>query len=110
MPRSRAPDLVEGDFRLRLELNRIRYSRLLPPLAVFDPRLWQVQAVRHRHTRFFRGHRKADRHPTIILFAYLAAILSGHSYRFTTFLGKSRVIYHPRHDWITPQHCGDHKI
>jgi hypothetical protein len=40
----------------------------------------------------------------------LAAILSGHSNRFTPFLRKSGVNYHPCHDWITPQHCGDHKI
>src|SRR5262249_1892719 len=30
-----------------------------------------------------RGHREADRYPAVILFANLAAILSGHSYRLT---------------------------
>src|SRR4030095_5080981 len=77
------PDLVESDFWLGLKLNRIRHSGLLPSLAVFDPRLRQVQAVRHRHTRLLRGYRKADRYPAVILFANLAAILSGHSYRLT---------------------------
>jgi len=47
---------------------------------------------------------------TAILFANLAAILSGHSYRLTTLLGKSGVIDHPRHHRIPAQHGWDHKI
>jgi hypothetical protein len=109
-PLTRTPDLVEGNFWLGLKPNRIRHSRLLPPLAVFDPTLRQVKAVGHRHTRLFRAHRKADRYPAVILFANLAAILSGHSYRLTTLLGKSGVIDHPRHHRITAQHGWDHKI
>src|SRR5215831_2853983 len=109
-PLTRPSNLVESDFRLGLKLNRIRYSRLLPPLAVFDPRLRQVQAVRHRHTGFFRGHRKADRHTAVILFPDLPAILPGDSYRLMPLLGKSGVIYYPCHHWVTPQHGWDHKI
>ena len=40
----------------------------------------------------------------------MAAILSGHSYRLTTLLRKSGVIYHPRHYRIPAQHSWDHKI
>jgi hypothetical protein len=107
---TRAPDLLKRNFWFRLKLHRVRHSGLLPPLAILDPRLRQVQPVRHRHTRLFRGHRKADRYLAVILFANLAAILSGHSYRLMTLLGKACVIYHPRHDWITVQHGWDHKI
>ena len=53
---------------------------------------------------------KIDGIAAVILFAHLAAILSGHSYRLTTLLGKSGVIYHPCHHRVTPQHCGDHNI
>src|SRR5262249_30496137 len=52
-PLTRTPDLVEGDFGLGLKLNRIRHSRLLPPLAVFDPGLRQVQAGRPPPTPLF---------------------------------------------------------
>ena len=107
---TRSPNLLEGDFWLGLKLNRFRHAGLLPPLAVFDPRLRQIQAVRHRHTRLFRGHRKTDRHPAVILFADLAAILPGHSYRLTTLLRKSGVIHHPCHHRVTAQHGRDHEI
>jgi hypothetical protein len=37
--RSRARRIwFQGDFGLGLKLNRIRHPRLVPPLAVFDPR------------------------------------------------------------------------
>src|SRR5579872_1655879 len=43
------PDLIESDFRLGLKLSRIRHSGLLSPLAVFNPRLRQVQTVCNWH-------------------------------------------------------------
>jgi hypothetical protein len=109
-PLTRTPDLVESYFWLGLELNRIRHSGLLSPLAVFDPRLRQVQTIRYRHTRLLRGHRNADRDSAVILLADLAAILPGHSYRLAPFLRKPSVIYHPCDHRFTAQHCGKHKI
>jgi hypothetical protein len=110
MPRSRALDLLEGDVWFRLKLNRVGDASLLPPFAVVDPRLRQVQAVRHRHARLFRDYRKADRYPAVILLANLATILSGHSYGLTPLLGKSGVIDHPCHHRVTAQNRRDHKI
>src|SRR6516164_9604986 len=77
---TRTPDLVQRNFWFRLKLHRVRHSGLLPPLAILDPRLRQVQTECYRHTRLFRGYRKADSYPAVILFAHLAAILSSHSY------------------------------
>jgi hypothetical protein len=109
-PLTRTLDLVQGDFRFGLKLNPFWHPGLLPSRAVFDPRLWQVQTVRYRHTCLLRGHRKADRYPAVILFANLTAILSGHSDRLTTFFRKSSVVYHPCHYRIAPQHRRDYKI
>jgi hypothetical protein len=40
----------------------------------------------------------------------LATILPGDSYRLTSLLGESGVIYYPGHHRVTPQHCGDYQI
>ncbi len=53
---------------------------------------------------------KAYSYPAIILFAYLAAILPGHSYRLAPFLGEARVIHHPRQHWVVAQHRRDHAV
>ena len=103
-------NLLQCDFRFGLKPDLVGNARFLPPLAVLSPDLWQVQAERYGHARFLGGHRKADRHPAVILFAHLTAILSSHAHRFVTFFREPGVIHHPRYYRLSTEHGRQHKI
>ena len=73
-------NLLQCNFRFGLKLDLVGNASFLRAVAVLGPRLRQVQAESHRHAGLLGSYRNADRHPAVVLFTDLTAILSGNSH------------------------------
>jgi hypothetical protein len=66
---------------LGLKADVFRHACLAQPVAIVQPFLWQVQAIRHRQARMAVGKRQRYGDLAVIFLAKLAAILPGNANR-----------------------------
>src|SRR5205814_17431 len=96
--RTRRLDLLEGDLRLALEGDLLRYLGLAPQALILRPILRKIEPISHRKAGITVGQRQGHRHLTVILLPELTAILPGHPDRVPPLLGKTRVVDDPGFD------------
>src|SRR5215813_1533805 len=97
-PAARRPDLLEGDLRLGLEGDLLRYLGLAPEALILRPILRKIEPISHRKAGITAGQRQRHCHLTVILLTELTAILAGYPDRVPPLLGKTGVIDDPGFD------------
>ena len=102
----RSANLLQRDLGLGLKLHLLRNSRLSSGLALPGPSLRQVESPGDGQAGSPGRDRQAHRHPAVLLFAHLAAILPHDPDGVGAFLGEPRVIHDPGHHRSRRFHSG----
>ena len=90
---------VQSQFRLCLECDLFRNPRFLSPDGIINPGLRKIQRPIQRCTRFLRSQIQRHRYLAVSCLSQGTTVLSRHSHRVLTLLGKRYFVDKPVSFW-----------